>query len=414
MAGKDKKYDFTRKPKKPNRALIGIYKRYAPNLRGKKVTISRIGMENIKPPYLILPTRTGAIDFAVARRALSPNLFYSVVSLDAVQERRDALMRRLGCVAEGDEKSLAENLLYCAKQDKHSILLASRSRYSLDGRAQEPPKELFALAKKLNLPLVVLRMHGNFLFSSPWNREEKKTPVFAELELVATAEQIGGMDGEDFFALVKEKSKTDDYAYQRARGIEIDNPRRAKGLHNILYRCPHCLAEHITYSEGVRIWCASCGKGWQMSELGEIVAEEGETEFSSVPAWVDWEKGKIRERFQNNAFLYQSEVTVYSLRSASRFLKFGKGKLIQTPQGTTLEYSVNGSPKKLVWGGEINCVHVGFGDAGDRRKRGKHSFGDYIDLTAEGELLRLSFTGRDRAAKAAFALAEIARFQNQK
>ena len=90
----------------------------------------------------------------------------------------------------------------------------------------------------------------------------KKTspPLRCELECVATAKEVKALPADELNRRVHEAMQRDDYAYQRAEGIEIKNPRRADGLHNILYQCPHCGKEFMMYSEGTRLWCASCGK----------------------------------------------------------------------------------------------------------------------------------------------------------
>ena len=70
-------------------------------------------------------------------------------------------------------------------------------------------------------------------------------------------------------------------------------PTGQKGLHKVLYQCPHCKAEYHMMSEGSRIWCEECTKVWEMSEYGELTAVEGSTEFSHIPDWYEWERANV-------------------------------------------------------------------------------------------------------------------------
>ena len=38
---------------------------------------------------------------------------------------------------------------------------------------------------------------------------------------------------------------------------------------------------------GTEIFCEECGKRWRMTELGELEALSGETEFSHIPDWYE-------------------------------------------------------------------------------------------------------------------------------
>ena len=76
-------------------------------------------------------------------------------------------------------------------------------------------------------------------------------------------------------------------------GIRITEPYRAEGLHKVLYQCPHCGAEAMD-SAGAEIFCTECGKRWNLNEDGTLSALDGETEFSHVPDWFEWERKRGR------------------------------------------------------------------------------------------------------------------------
>ena len=189
-----KRYDFARKPLKPSRFWMWIARSFAipPYFKGRKLTVSKINMDGVKPPYLLFCTHAGMIDFPVMYRAVAPYNANNVVAIDAMRDVGDWLMRKLGCICKRKfvhDYHLIRNLKYCV--ENHGITcMYPEARYSLDGTTSYLPDSLAKIAKLLKVPVVVLRMHGNFISGPQWNKEEKRVPLFAELEQIATVEEV--------------------------------------------------------------------------------------------------------------------------------------------------------------------------------------------------------------------------------
>jgi len=82
------------------------------------------------------------------------------------------------------------------------------------------------------------------------------------------------------------------------------------------------------------LFCGECGKKWRMTELGELEALEGETEFSHIPDWYEWERANVRAEVE--AGTYDSgvlRVHVDSLPNAKKFIRLGNG---------TMQHDMNG------------------------------------------------------------------------
>ena len=421
MSGKKiQRYDFTRKPLKPSRFWMWIGREFAmkPYYRGRKITIRKIGTEYLKPPYLLLCTHAGLIDFPVMYKAVAPYNANNVVAIDAVRDIGDWLMRKLGSICKRKfikDYNLIRNMKYCAEH-YGIVCMYPEARYSLDGVTSFLPDSLAKIAKLLKVPVVALRMHGNFITAPQWNKEEKKPPIYAELELVAGAGELSGISVTELNARIREKLYLDDFAYQRDMKIEIDNPRRANGLHNILYQCPHCMREFQMYSEGTRLWCASCGKSWQMGLYGELAAEEGETEFTHIPDWTAWERENVRREVRAGSYRFEDEVTVHTLPNAKRFYDQGRGKLVQTCKGTFLECTAYGEKLSLSWAGtELESVHIEYDYPYNKKKYKKNVFGDCVDIsTADDSYWLHPVNLRDQLTKLSFATEEIYKFAQEK
>lgn len=411
---KIKRYDFSRKPLKPSGFWMWIARNFIiPSyFRGRQLTVNKIGMEGVRPPYILFPTHAGFIDFPVMYRAVDPYGANNVVAIDAVRDIGDWLMRKLGCICKRKfikDYYLIRNMKYCAEEYGNIVCVYPEARYSLDGTTSYLPPSLAKICKLLKLPVVVLRMHGNFVTAPQWNKEDKKVPLLAELECIASAREAEELSVEELNGKIFSKLQIDDFAYQREHAIEINNPRRANGLHNILYQCPHCGKEFAMYSQGTRLWCASCGKAWQMTELGELAAEEGETEFSHIPDWMKWERGNVRREVREGTYRFEDEVTVHTLPNAKRFYDQGRGKLVQTAEGTFLECTAYGEKKTLFWAGtELESVHIEYDYPYNKKKYKKNVFGDCIDLSTHEDSYWLHPANkRDQLTKFSLATEEI-------
>lgn len=409
-----KRYDFSKKPLKASKFWMGIARPFAirPRLIGRPVTVEKINMEGIEPPYFLLATHASMLDYPLMYTAVHPHNANNVVAIDAVRDVGDFFMRRLGCITTRKfikDYHLIRNMRYCAETYRSIVCVYPEARYSFDGTTSYIPPAIGKMAKLMKIPLVVLRMYGTFVAAPQWNKPEQKIPLRAELECVATAEEVENLSWQEIYARILEKMQRDDYKYQKEYGIAITNPHRADGLHSILYQCPHCKTEFEMHSAGERLWCKACGKAWHMDEFSELTAETGETEFSHIPDWTAWERQNVREEVRSGRYRFQSDVTVHTLPNAKRFYDQGTGTLAQDTEGTTLECTAYGERKTLHWAGtELESIHIEYDYPFRKKKYWRNVFGDCVDISTPDDSFWLHpIDLRDQITKLSYATEEI-------
>ena len=319
-----KRYDFARKPKKPSKLWMWIANKFAidPRLKGRPVTINKINMEGIEPPYLLLATHASMLDFPLMYKAVAPYGANNVVAIDAIRDVGDWLMRQLGCICKRKfvkDLHLIKNMKYSIETLGDIVCVYPEARYSFDGTTSFLPDSLGKSGKLMKVPVVVLRMYGPFISAPQWNKVEQHLPLRADLVCVANAEEVKTLSAAELNARIHKELQRDEYAWQKEEGIRNTYEKRAEGLHHILYQCPHCKKEFEMYTKGTKIWCNACKKVWEMSELGELHAEEGETEFSHIPDWMAWERQNVREEVESGRYRFEDEVTVHTLPTPSAF-----------------------------------------------------------------------------------------------
>ena len=411
---KVKHYDFSKPPKKPSKFWMWLARNFAikPRLKGRPVTVEKINMDGIKPPYLLLATHASMLDFPVMYTAVHPHDANNVVAIDAFKDVGDYLMRQLGCIPKRKfvkDYHLIRHMRHCAEKYKTIVCVYPEARYSLDGTTAFIPESVAKMAKLMKVPLVVLRMYGTFVAAPQWNKPEQKIPLRAELECIATEEEIKTLPWKEIDARVQKGMARDDYAYQREHGIRLTSDHRADGLHMLLYQCPHCKKEFEMDSAGTKLWCNACGKVWNMSELSELSAEDGETEFRYIPDWSKWQRSNVREEVRSGKYRFESEVTVHTLPNAKKFYDQGMGKLVQDENGTVLDCTAYGEQKHIVWAGtELESIHIEYDYPFRKEKYKDNIFGDCLDISTPEDSYWVHPVGlRDQLTKISYATEEI-------
>ena len=320
-------------------------------LLGKKKKIERIGMEGLKPPYMILSNHLSFVDFELVALGTYPQRMNNVVNVDGYY-LRPWLMEWIGSI--GTRKFTSDIHLIKSIRKVLSrgdvLTMYPEARYSPCGITSYLPDSLGMLVKRCKVPIVLVMQQGNHLHKPAWNvKNVRKVPMHTTIKLVLTVEDIEKMSAEEINAFIRKEMSYDEYKYQKDNGILITEPKRAEGLHKVLYQCPHCMTESKMNSQGAELYCEECGKRWTLNEDGTLTANEGDTEFSHVPDWFNWEKEQVRAEIESGEYKFEDDVEIYSQPGCYSFPYLGKGTLVHNAEEG---FVVRGNYK-----GEDFCIH---------------------------------------------------------
>ena len=345
-----KRFDMSRKPMRMHLRPL-IWTLCAPDLIKHRNHLTKIGMEGIKPPYLLLCNHNAFMDFKVSTRATFPHRVNYVVAIDGFL-KREWLLRFIGCIC----KRKFTNDILLIRQLKRVVdagdiaAIYPEARYSLCGTTAVLPDSLGKLAKFLKVPVVTLICHGHHVNSPFYNLPDHNVKgTEATMKCLFTAGEVEKASAEEIFSRIKEEFQYDDFAWQKEKGIRITYPKRAEGLHKVLYQCPHCGTEYMMSSSGTVLRCDACGKEWNMNELGELEALDGETEFSHIPDWYEWERLNVRKEVQDGTYSFTCKARVDALPNASGYMDLGEAELTHDMNGFRLKGSYNGEDYEQEW-----------------------------------------------------------------
>ncbi len=298
-------------------------------LIGKKYKVEKINMDGLKPPYILLSNHHYFIDFELCAQLTYPHRVNNIVSIDGYY-RRPWLMEWIGAICTRKFTNDLHLLRSIKKVLSRGDILCMypEARYSPCGTLAFLPDSVGMLARICKVPVVCVVHHGNHLHSPFWNfRKKRKVPHYTTMTQVLTAEDLKTMSVDEINEAIKKALYYDEYKYQKDNGILIKEPYRAEGLHKVLYQCPHCMTESKMSSKGTEIFCEECKKRWNLNEDGTLSAIDGETEFSHIPDWFEWEREQVRKQIECGEYSFSDEVDVYSLPRTWRFEHLGNAKI---------------------------------------------------------------------------------------
>ena len=277
------------------------------------------------------------IDLKIASRIFFPKPYGIVCTSDGFVGK-GLLMRLLGCIPTQkfvSDVALIRDIEYLLKKKRTSVLMFPEAGYSFDGTATPLPRKMGVLLKKLNVPVVTVITQGAFARDPLYNcLQKRKVTVRADVTCLATPQQIKQLSVAQLDELLDSAFSFDNFRYQQAHKIVIDEPFRADGLNRILYQCPHCGAEGQTVGKGITLTCQNCGKVYTLDEYGYLTAENAA--FTHIPDWYTWQRQQVRRELEEGTYRLERDVQIGMLVNTKALYMVGSGKLIHDENGFCL------------------------------------------------------------------------------
>ena len=330
-------------PRKPNlfwRCLIRLLCIFGMMGTGFKYEseLDRIGKDE---PCLILMNHTCFLDMEIAYRILFPRAFNIVASNDGFIGffgLMGWLMRAIGCIPTQkfvSDLRLVQDMEYCFKTLKTSVLMYPEAGYSFDGTATTLPRKMGILLKKYDVPVVMIETFGLFgrnpLYNELQIRKDQK--VSAKARVLFTREDIHNLSVRELSEGIENAFGFDHFRWQKENDVHITQDFRADGLDRILYKCTACGAEGRMKGKGTRLTCGACGKEWELTTLGQMEALNGPTEIAHIPDWYRWERQQVAADIEGGAYHLDTDVTIAMQVDYKAVYMVGEGHLTHDHTG---------------------------------------------------------------------------------
>lgn len=378
---KDKKkdtipFDRDRMPPKQNFFFMPLMWLYCLIMTaGAKLTIKKERMEGLKPPFLVFGTHHAFMDFCVTPLALFPYRANYVSELEGFEAYGEWLYRQIGCLGTRkfvDDLELIRNIKRVLNR-KGILVVYPEARYANVGTSTGFPLSVAKMAKKFDVPVVTINMHGNYLQSPIWNlKKRKEAKLSATITQVYTREELKQASIEEIQNKLVNMLSYDEYKWQEDQHMAITYDKRAEGIELPLYQCPVCGTEFQMQSKGTKLWCNHCKHSWIMNEYGKMCLQQAEADqngrenitdgrnmtpeqaedscsetmkiqhmetFSHIPNWYEWEREQVKQEIDEHKYHLDCKVRIESLPNAINFIDCGKGHLTHGEDGYSLTFT---------------------------------------------------------------------------
>ena len=303
--------------------------------------VKRIGMEKLPAgePCLILMNHSSFIDLKIAATVFADRPFNIVCTSDGLVGK-SFLMRKLGCIPTNKfitDLVLVKDMVYALHTLKNSVLLYPEASYSFDGTATPLPESLGKCIKLLKVPVIMVKTYGAFQHDPLYNNLQlRQVDVSADIEYVLSKEEIDQKGAKESSALIKEKFTFDNLRCQLQNRICVKEPFRADYLNRVLYKCPECGREGSMEGHGITLRCENCHKEYQLTEDGYLKAVDGETRYSHVPDWYQWQRKCVSEELEKESYKLECEVEIGVMVNLRSIYLVGSGILRHDVNGFKL------------------------------------------------------------------------------
>ena len=272
-----------------------------------------------KPPYILISTHASMLDFYMALMATFPHRVYWISTVEEFIPRF-FIFRRIGVLAKrkftNDPKGAMRYLEVL--QRKKILVIYPEARYSFMGETERIDKGLGRFAKMTNVPVVLNREHGNYLYCPQWSdhKVRKVYPIVNEFQTIITKNDLETLSADEIQQKIEDNFVNSEEDWMRRKHILIKYENRAVGLEKILYKCPHCGKEFEMSSETHFLKCNHCGATYDYLENGQLQRVDGESEFNYPSEWYKWEKECVKEEVINGTYRFEDDVRVEKLLGA--------------------------------------------------------------------------------------------------
>ena len=331
-------------PRKPNlfwRLLMQVLSVFG--LMGTGFRYEVEGLDKIPKdqPCLILMNHTCFLDMEIAQLILRKRPINIVCSNDGFIGffgLMEWVMRSIGCIPTQKfvtDLRLVQDMQYCFKTLKTSVLMYPEAGYSFDGTATTLPRKMGVLLKKFDVPVVMIETSGIFGRNPLYNELQirKGVKVSARAYVLFDQEEVRQKTVKELSDGIDTAFGFDHFKWQKDKGLLIEEPFRADGLHRILYKCASCGAEGRMEGRGTKLTCRSCGKQHELMPLGYLEAVKGKTNISHIPDWYRWERDQVRKEILDGTYKLDTDVTIAVQVDYKAIYMVGEGHLTHDNAG---------------------------------------------------------------------------------
>jgi len=124
------------------------------------------------------------------------------------------------------------------------------------------------LAKKLNVPLVLMQLRGGFNTLARWKAKPNMGKMTAVVTRVVSPEELAVKTNAEVDEIIRQEIGFNEFEYNRKMQIPYRGRHKTEYLESVLFYCPECDSMTGLYSGGNEFYCRDCNARVRMNDTG--------------------------------------------------------------------------------------------------------------------------------------------------
>ena len=207
-------------------------------------------------------------------------------------------LRNIGAFPKKKGESDVGAMKYTLKtlKEGYPVLIFPEGQTTWDGKTQPIYGGIESIIKRSKLPLVMMRITGNFLSKPWWSESFRRGKVIIHREVITPAQLAEMKKPEIRDAIIKYISNSDLQDEEMVKTKFKGDPATV-GINRFMWMCKACGVEDHIKGEGSTVSCTQCGAVWRLDNHFELHPENEKAEpAGNLLEWSEWHKEKVKDK----------------------------------------------------------------------------------------------------------------------
>lgn len=197
---------------------------------------------------------------------------------------------------ESDIKAMKHTLK--SLKEGYPVLIFPEGQTSWDGQTQPIFGGIESIIKRSKLPLVMMRISGNFISKPWWSEQFRRGKVIIHRKIIYPS-QLKDMSKIEIRDAIIAYISNSDLENEELKQVNFIGEPATIGINRFMWMCPSCKKEDYIKGEADTVSCTSCGAQWKLdnhfnfSPINDIAAPIG-----TLQDWSLWHKEQVKARIE--------------------------------------------------------------------------------------------------------------------
>ena len=227
--------------------------------------------KKIQRPCLILINHQTVIDHLAISMGFKFGMNYvatdSIFRHGFLSKLMVALVRPIPFSKGSSDLSAIKNMMSVIRDGGAVAMFPSGNR-SFFGDESTIVQGIGKLAKKFNVPLVLVQQRGGYNTIPRWKAKPSRGKITAVVTKVVSPEEMAAMSVAEVDEIIQKELSFNEFEYNKTAQIVYRGRHKAEYLESVLFYCPQCGSMTGLFSEGNDFMCRDCGAKVRINGTG--------------------------------------------------------------------------------------------------------------------------------------------------